>query len=309
MQRREFLARLAAGVTIGGVGARALAASEAAKCTLSIGTYSLKGIRLEDAIPLVAKIGYDGLEIAVTPPLDSEPDQMTPERRRGAVQLLGDSGLKLTALMENLPPAAEAAQHQAQLVRLRKVVELARDLNPTAPPLVQTVLGGGVWEDRKNILRDRLGDWLAIFNEANVTLAIKPHRGGGMSQPSEAIWLIDQLGRPPRLKMVYDYSHYAFRDLSLESTVRESLPVTAHVALKDAIEFDGKVEFRLAGDTHQFDYPKLFRLLVDGGYRGDFCCEVSAMLSNKPGYDPIVAAKTCYANMAEAFSQAQLERG
>ncbi len=51
-----------------------------------------------------------------------------------------------------------------------------------------------------------------------------------MSQPSEAIWLFEQLGKPARLRMVYDYSHYAYRDLLIDETVRESLPWTAHMA-------------------------------------------------------------------------------
>src|SRR5262249_26121 len=91
-------------------------------CTLSIGTYSMKGIPLEKAIETIAGVGYDGIEIAVMSGF-SEPEQMTNEHRKVIRRLLGDHRLKLTALMEHLAPATEAKQHQADLVRLRRTLE------------------------------------------------------------------------------------------------------------------------------------------------------------------------------------------
>jgi hypothetical protein len=44
-------------------------------------------------------------------------------------------------------------------------------------------------------------------------------------------------------------------------------------------------------------------LLREGGYRGDVCCEVSGMVSSKPGYDPVAAAKRCYQNVSPAFER------
>ncbi len=110
--------------------------------------------------------------------------------------MLGDQRLKLTALMENLLPAVADRQHKVALDRLRRVLELGHDLAPDQPPLVQTVLGSGKWDEKK----------------------------------------------------------------------------------------------------------KLFH---DGGYRGDVCCEVSSMVSGKPGHDPLTAAKTCYRNLARALHQPQ----
>jgi sugar phosphate isomerase/epimerase len=123
---------------------------------LSIGTYSLKGIKLEEAIKLLAGIGYDGIEIAALPGFDGEPPKMPARRRKEVYRLLDTTGLKLTALMEHLAPSAEDRQHRADVDRLRRVMELARDLAPERPPLVQTVLGGGNWDEKKSLYRDRL---------------------------------------------------------------------------------------------------------------------------------------------------------
>jgi sugar phosphate isomerase/epimerase len=277
-------------------------------CTLSIGTYSMKSLSLEDAITVVAEVGYDGIEIATQPGFDGEPSRMTGRRREEVRRRIVDRGLKLTALMEQIEPSPDDKQHRNQLDRLQRAFELAHDLGPERPPLVQTVLGGGRWEERQGLFRDRLADWLALARGTKVVIAIKPHRGGAMSRPSEAIWLIRQLGDSPWLRMVYDYSHYAFRDMPLEETIRTSLPYTAHIAVKDAVRDGDRVKFDLPGASGKFDYATLLRLFFQGGYRGDVCCEVSSMVSSKPGYDPVAAAKSCYRNMARAFKDADVPR-
>jgi len=279
-------------------------------CTLSIGTYSLKGMPIAEGIKLVSEIGYDGIEIATQPPYDGEPARLSAERRREIKNLLQHSGLRLTALMEHLVPADKADNHQAQLDRLRRVAELGIELSPDHRPLVQTVLGGGAkWDDRKNLYCDRLADWQEIGKQTKTVIAIKPHRGGALSQPSEAIWLINELGNSPWLRMVYDYSHYAFRNLPLDETVKSSLPYTSHIAVKDAVQSGEKVSFDLPGAAGTIDYARLLKHFYQGGYRGDVCVEVSAQVSSKPNYDPVVAAKTSYRNLSAAFESAGVPRG
>jgi inosose dehydratase len=310
--RRQYL-RSAAALAVLGLPSvrRALAQppSPRAGCTLSIGTYSLKGMPLEDAIARVAEIGYDGFEIATQPGFDGEPARMPPERLAEVRRKLEDSRLRLTALMEQLTPAADEEEHLAGLGRLRRVLALARRLAPRRPPLVQTILGGGSWDEKKELFRDRLGDWVEAAGLTRVVLAIKPHRGGALSRPDEAVWLIRQLGDSPWLRMVYDYSHYAYRDMPLEETVKTALPYTAHVVVKDAVRQGDRVVFDLPGASGTFDYARLLGLFYDGGYRGDVCCEVSSMVSKKADYDPLVAAKRCYEAMARAFDQAKVPRG
>ena len=50
-----------------------------------------------------------------------------------------------------------------------------------------------------------------------LVLGIKPHRFGAMSLPEHAAWLIEQV-KSPRLKLVYDQSHYEHRGVGLEQT-------------------------------------------------------------------------------------------
>ena len=109
--------------------------------------------------------------------------------------------------------------------------------------------------------------------------------------------------------MVFDYSHYAYRGLPLEETIRTALPYMAHVAPKDAVEDgDKKVTFALAGETGMIDFQTMLRLVQEGGYRGDVCCEVSRTVWSQPGFDAGGAARTCYKNLAAAFEKAGVSR-
>jgi sugar phosphate isomerase/epimerase len=134
-----------------------------------------------------------------------------------------------------------------------------------------------------------------------------------MSKPSEAVWLIEKIGAAEWLKMVYDFSHYAFRDIPLKKSIEQSLPHIGHVAVKDAVQTkskDGKprVEFRLPGDAGTIDFVTILKTLNAGGYSGDISCEVSGMVSGKSGYDPVSAMKTCYSNVSKAFDEAGIKR-
>lgn len=281
---------------------------------LGFSTYGAKRFKTEKTIDLIAAAGFDSVEITVWPDWDAAPSNMSPNRRSQIRNQMSDSGLVLTSLMEHVAPESDNTKHKASLERLKSVYELANDLGSGKSPVVQTVLGGGRWDDKKTMFVDRVGDWVTLGKSFGAVTCVKPHRGGGMSKPSEAVWLIDQIGDAQWLKMVYDYSHYAFRNIPLIESVKESLPHIGHVAVKDAVQTasgDGKksrVEFRLPGEAGTIDFVTLLRMLHDGGYSGDISCEVSGMVSGKPGYDPVSALKTCYANVSKAFDEAGIKR-
>ncbi len=272
---------------------------------LAIGNYGMKSLSTEDAIRAIAAIGYDGFELCAIPEWDSTPTQMGVERRKAVGSLLTETGLQLVAVMENLPPSADDQLHEFGKERLKAAITLGHDLVPDQKPLVQTVLGGGKWGEVKTMFLDRVGDWAKLAEELDATICIKPHRFGAMSTPEQAAWLIQQLGDTPRIRIVYDYSHYAFRDLTVAATIEQARGLVAYVAMKDAIQTGEKVTFALPGESEVFDQAAIVRALKANSYVGDFCCEVSSQISMQPGYDPLQAAKTCYSNMAPVFSESR----
>ena len=307
LDRRQFLTTtVAAGVS----SSLAFAAEKRARppMTLGFSTYGSKSFKTEQALGLIDEVGYDAVELAVAPGWDATPSNMPTKRRREIRDKLADRGLKLTSLMEHIYPSKDDAVHKQHLARLETVFELARDLSPKAPPVVQTVLGGGQWEQQKTLFRDRVADWGQLGDKYGVVTCIKPHRGGGMSRPSEAIWIMKSLQNPRWLRMVYDYSHYIFRDIPLVESVREAAAFTAHVAVKDTIKQGNRMAFVLPGEAGTVDFVTLLKELKKAGYAGDISCEVSGMVWGKKGYDPNSAIKTCHRNMSKAFMSAGVAR-
>ncbi|MDA0808915.1 MAG: sugar phosphate isomerase/epimerase [Planctomycetota bacterium] len=319
--RRNFLSRSVTAVSSAAAstllpfnGVDANDGQAGSRILLGFSTYGAKTLRTETTIDLIAGTGYDSVEITVWPDWDAAPGNMPPDRRSQIRKQLSDSGLVLTSLMEHLSPEADDARHKSSLERLKSVFQLANDLAPDRRPVVQTVLGSGNWDDKKSLFVDRVGEWVTLGKSHGVVTCVKPHRGGGMSKPSEAVWLINQIGDAHWLKMVYDFSHYAFRDIPLVDSIQQSLPHIGHVAVKDAVQTvpkDGqksRVEFQLPGEAGTIDFVTILQTLHKGGYAGDISCEVSGMVSGKPGYDPVAALKTCYSNLSKAFNNAGIKR-
>lgn len=275
---------------------------------LGFSTYGTKSLKTEEVLPILSAIGYDAIELAVISGWDMDPATVIPARRTALKRQLAKTGLRLTSLMENLPPSSGTAKHTAALERLKAASQLAHDLSPDHPPLIETVLGGVEWSKSKPLFLQRLADWQKLAESHATIIAIKPHRGSAMSRPEEAIELFRELGSSKWLRMVYDYSHYALREMPLDQTIHAALPWTGMIAVKDVVIEKDQPVFKLPGETGQIDYAAMLRQFHTGGYRGVVSCEVSSMISKRPDYDPIQAAKTCYANLAKAFIAAEVPR-
>ena len=129
-----------------------------------------------------------------------------------------------------------------------------------------------------------------------------------MSRPTEAAWLRAQLGDSPWLGMVYDYSHYALREMPIADTIKAAWPMTVHIAVKDLVAKGNEVEFALPGEAKTIDYSEILTQFYELGYRNDVCCEVSSQVFRRSGYDAAQAAKESYSNMNMAFDAAHVPR-
>ena len=113
--------------------------------------------------------------------------------------------------------------------------------------------------------------------------------------------------RSPWIKLGYDFSHFQHRDLTIEGTLRTLLPHTRFVHVKDTRMEAGRAQFVLPGDGG-IDYVELLRRLREGNYAGCVTVEVSGMVQNQSGYDPLAAARRSYQNVIPAYERAGLRR-
>jgi inosose dehydratase len=283
-----------------------LFAQEARPLPFAFSLYGMRTLSLDDALAACSRIGYDAVELALMANYPAEPSRLSRDDRRRLRDRLAELRLSLPLLMENLPLDGADGVQQRTLDRLQAAFELGRDLVPDRPPIVETILGGPVdaWERLRQTFVDRLRTWAGVAERHRTTIAVKPHRMNAMNRPEHATWLMEQVNSP-WIKIGYDYSHFQHRDLTIEATLQTLLPQTRFVHVKDTRIVEGRAQFVLPGDG-SVDYAALFRRLREANYSGCVCVEVSGMVQNQPGYDPVAAAQRSFDNLAPALVRAGL---
>lgn len=309
--RRKFFLHSAAAATVTLAHTPFLRSANEPAHTIGLGfsLYGTKALSLKDALAAIAAAGYDCVELPVMSDWPAASATFAADQRAEFREQLAQHKLRLSALMENVPAVGNDSQHRANLERLERAAQVARDLVPGAHPPIETILGGkaGEFESLKQRLVERLKDYAATLAPAGVTLAIKAHISNATQRPEQLVWLLDQVASP-YLKAAYDYSHFELQDLPLAGTADQLLPRAVFMHVKDTEQAQGKRSFLLPGEGTT-DYVALFRRLAASNYRGDVVVEVSSQLSNRPGYDPVAAIGKCYNHLATAFEKAGLKRG
>jgi sugar phosphate isomerase/epimerase len=307
--RRSFLAQVAAGSFALGTASLASAQDKMPQVMpFAFSLYGMRTLTLDASLDACAKIGYDAVELALMPNWHAEPKRLGKEERRRLRERLRQLRLGLPALMENLPLAGNEQAHRDNLQKLQAALDLGIDLSPDAPPVIETILGGAVgdWDKLRRQFVDRLGDWARLAEKHKTIIAVKPHRSNAMNLPEHAVWLMEQL-KSAWIKLGYDYSHFQHRNLTIADTVKQLMPHTRFIHIKDARKENGRASFALPGDAG-IDYVELLRAVRAAGYRGCICVEVSGQLQNQAGYDPLAAARRSYENVAPAFMKAEIRR-
>lgn len=295
--RREWLAAVPLAL------ATPSAFAKPARIPLGFSLYGMKSLKLSEALGACGAIGYDGVEFALMPGYPSEPKLLRADARKDLRKQLQDTKLQLHGLMENLVEPAADAVHRTNLDRLKAATELGHALSPDAPAPIETILGGkpADWEKNKDGMAERLTAWAAVGQDAKTVIAIKPHVGNALHTIDGAVWLMKQVNSP-WVRIGFDFSHLFLQGAKLADAVAALVQLSAFVHVKDAKGTPEKFEFLLPGE-HGIDYADYVQRLTAAKYAGPVVVEVSGQISNKPGYDPVAAAKKSYANLAKAFGR------
>lgn len=275
---------------------------------LSFGTYALWMLRWEDSLELIARTGYDGVELALMPEWSTTPKQLSGGDRLRLRGMLGDLGLALPALLDNLQLVDPVQTHAQNLDRLRRAIDLGNDVVPGKPPIFETVLGRepGEWETVKRQMVDEIGELTREAASGDTVICFKPHVGDAVNNVERSLWLVEQVGSR-HFRCTYDYSHLWLAGHELVPSLEALIPVSPYIHLKDARRTPARHQFLLPGDG-QTDYVEMFRQLGRLGYEGYANVEVSAQIHRLDDYQPIAVASQCYERMAAAFEEAGLPR-
>ena len=298
LSRRAFLA--AGGVTA--------AASATPTVGLSFGSYALWMLTWGDALELIGRTGYDGVELALMPGWPTEPKLLSRTDRLYIRSRLGDMGLALPAVLEQLRVADPTQTPHRNLERLRRAIELGADLAPGKPPIVETTLGRSPeeWDAVKSQFIDEIGEWVRVADAGDTVICFKPHVGNAVNNIERSLWLVAQVDSP-HFRCTFDYSHLWLAGYDLVESLDALLPICPYIHVKDAARTSGGHRFLLPGDA-ETDYVAMFRKLRQTGYGGFVNVEVSAQIHRSDDFHPIDAAMTCYDRMEAAFESAGLQR-
>lgn len=309
VSRRSFLAGGFAASLISAVPATPARALEAVgPIGLGFSLYGMRQVSIGQAIDACSEIGYDCLELPVQAGWPGDSAKLTISNKEEIREKLDQTGLRLSALMENLHAVVDDRTHVANLARLRAAGLLAHQLSPDRAPVIETILGGrpDQWDEIREDIVESLQDWAKVAEETKTVVAIKAHVGGAMHRPEHPVWVVQQL-KNPWIRCVYDYSHFQLRRIDMEQSVKTLIPHTAFIHVKDSRGDPSKAQFLLPGEG-DIDYARLIGLIAQTGYRRDIVVEVSGQLHNKPDYKAIESARICYNHLAPAFEKASVRR-
>jgi len=258
---------------------------------------------IEEAIPAVAKMGYQGLEITVTPKWCTELAVLDKAKKRLIYDLMAENNLTITGVIRNASMVEDdAALNEANMVELRQSVDLAAEwAQPGEPSVMISVLGGHTdeWEAKKNLAIERLLPLADYAAERHVYVALELHVGGLLDRPERVVWFFEQV-KHPAVRLNFDISHMEVMGYTIDQSVPLLAPYSIHTHVKDQRGRYPNFEFLTPGEG-PFDFVHYLKAMDAAGYNGFVTAEVSVMVQRRPNYDPFFHAQLAYWTLYKAF--------
>lgn len=268
---------------------------------IGFGTYGLPNEDIFEAIPRLARIGYQAVELTIAEGWPTAPGRLSAEQRRRLKALIEARGFGSPVLMDLLHPFA-APDRGALGEKLREAFQLANDLHFTQgkKPIYTITLGNNLpdWESGRGRIVEMAAWMTDLAREHDVILALEPHAGSNFDRPEKAAWLMETL-RHPHARLNLDVSHFLALDLDVDAAIALLVPYAVHSHVKDVEAPSAKPQFLLPGQGG-YDFAGYFRKLRDLNFAGDVVVEVSGQIWKAPGYQPWQAAEYCFDALSNA---------
>ncbi|MFE2020536.1 sugar phosphate isomerase/epimerase family protein [Streptomyces sp. NPDC059499] len=246
---------------------------------LGYGTNGLTDLRLDDALGLLADLGYDGVGLTLD---HMHLDPLAPDlaaRTRHVARRLTELGLGVTvetgaryvldprrkhgpSLLD--PDPEDRAARTALLVR---AVDVAADLGAHAVHCFSGITPPGTTTDAAWLrLADALAPVLDAATRAGIPLAIEPEPGHLLATLADFHHLRTLLGDPEPLGLTLDIGHcQCLEPAPPADCVKAAAPWLRHVQIEDMRR--GVHEHLPFGDG-EIDFPPVLEALAATGYGG-----------------------------------------
>ncbi|MBD8870639.1 sugar phosphate isomerase/epimerase family protein [Nocardioides donggukensis] len=242
------------------------------------GTNGMTSHRLEDALAVLAGLGYDGVALTLDhlhldPFAPGLPARTAAVRRR-----LEDLGLAVVVetgaryLLDPLRKHHPTLLHTGgdadrRVDYLHRAVEVAADLGAEAMSFWSGTLPAGVDPATAHgRLADGVGRVLELADRRDVVCAFEPEPGMLVDTLDGVLALRARLGDPPRLGVTLDLGHVVCNEpRDLPDTIRLAGDLIANVQVDDMVE---GVHEHLELGTGEVDFPAALGALLEVGYTG-----------------------------------------
>jgi sugar phosphate isomerase/epimerase len=272
-------------------------------------TWGMKTVPLEEALPAIAKIGYQGVELSVAPGWISELYALDAAKRQRIRELLAEHHLVLTSVIRNASMVEEDPQKNAEsLQSLRDAIDLTAELaQPGEPAVMTSHLGGRPedWEAKRNLAVERLVGLTDYAAQRGVIIAVEIHCMSMLNLPERVVWLFEQV-KSPAARLNFDISHMEVMGIGIDQSVPVLAPYAIHTHVKDQRGRYPNLEFLTPGEG-PFDFVHYLRAMQATGYNGFITAEVSLMVQGRPNFDPFFHAQLSYWTLRKAFYVAGIE--
>ncbi|MEV5817171.1 sugar phosphate isomerase/epimerase family protein [Streptomyces mutabilis] len=249
------------------------------RLNLGYGTNGLTDLRLDDALALLADLGYDGVGLTLdhmhldplAADLATRTARLARRLERLGLQVTVETGGRyvLDSRRKHAPTLLdEDADARGLRVRLLiRALRVAADLGAHAVHCFSGVTPAGTDPDTAwKRLADTLEPVLDVAETTGVPLAVEPEPGHLLGDLAGFHRLRADLGDPPPLGLTLDIGHcQCLEPLPPADCVREAAPWLKHVQIEDMRR---GVHEHLPFGEGEIDFPPVLAALTAAGYRG-----------------------------------------
>jgi sugar phosphate isomerase/epimerase len=242
------------------------------------GTNGMHSHRLEDALSVLAGLGYDGVALTLdhlhldpfAPDLPARVTTVARRLDRLGLAVVVETGARylLDPLRKHHPTLLDTAPDAARRVDyLHRAVEVAADLGAEAVSFWSGALPPGLdgptaW-DR---LVDGVGRVLDLADRREVVCAVEPEPGHFVDTLDGVLHLRALAGDPDRLRVTLDLGHVVCNEpRGMTETIHRAGDLLANVQVDDMVP---GVHEHLELGAGQVDFVAALAALHDVGYRG-----------------------------------------
>jgi len=229
---------------------------------------------LDEVIPRLSRIGYDGIEIGCAAP-HAWPYYLSAKRRMEIKALLEKHRIKASSMLP-APGGGPGANPASSVVEERKwtvqhykdVIDLAGDLGtPTVLYVAGWIVYGTRQQDAWNYSLESLREIAAYARPKNITICVEPTSSDSnlIESADDALLLMEQAGLP-NVRVMFDTFHVLYRNEVPSDYIYTMGKNLGHIHLSD---FN-----RLAPGQGGMDFLPVMQALKDVGFEGYVTMEV-----------------------------------